>query len=123
MDRATPSARVGHAEKGRATMTSRVSVPVLAAGVLLVALGESPGRDGAAPFDGVWRTSLGTVTLKQEGETVTGTYGDAGQFTLKGTVRGKKLTFEYQQGKTKGDGHWTLADSGHAFVGEYQARG
>jgi predicted esterase len=92
-------------------------------GVLLVVLGESPGRDGEPSFAGVWRTSLGTVTLKQTSDAVTGTYGDAGQFTLKGTVRGKKLTFEYQQGKTKGDGHWTIADSGHSFVGEYQARG
>src|SRR5262245_17397208 len=104
-------------------MTSRVRVTVLAAGVFLVAMGESPGRDGAAPFDGVWRTSVGTVTLKQMGDTVTGTYGGAGQFTLKGTVKGKKLTFEYEQGKTRGDGHWTLADSGHSFVGEYQVRG
>ena len=104
-------------------MTSRVRVPVWAVGVLLVVLGESPGRDGEPSFAGVWRTSLGTVTLKQTSDAVTGTYGDAGQFTLKGTVRGKKLTFEYQQGKTKGDGHWTIADSGHSFVGEYQARG
>ena len=52
-------------------MTSRVSAAVLAVGVLLAAGGGVPGRDGEAPFDGVWRTSLGTVTLKQTGETVT----------------------------------------------------
>src|SRR5439155_1329016 len=82
-------------------------------GVLLVVPGESPGRNGEVSFDGVWRTSVGTVTLKQSGDAVTGTYGDAGQFTLKGTIKGKKLTFEYEQGKTKGDGHWRFADSGH----------
>jgi predicted esterase len=104
-------------------MRRRVSVPVFALGVFLVVLGPAPGRDGAASFDGVWRTSVGTVTLKQTGEAVTGTYGDAGQFTLTGKVQGKKLTFEYQQGQTKGDGHWTLADSGLSFTGGFQARG
>src|SRR5262249_34238396 len=52
-----------------------------------------------------------------------GIYGNAGQFTLKGTVTGKKLTFEYQEGQASGDAHWTIDESGHSFRGEYRVRG
>jgi predicted esterase len=77
----------------------------------------------ATAFDGEWRTSFGIVTLKQTGNAVTGAYGDAGQFTLKGTVAGKKLTFEYQEAQAKGDATWTLDDSSHAFRGTFKVRG
>jgi predicted esterase len=79
------------------------------------------GREG--PFDGEWRSSIGIVTLKQDGNTVTGTYGNAGQFALKGNVAGKSLTFEYQEGQAKGDARFTLDDSGNAFTGGFQIRG
>ena len=80
-----------------------------------------PFADGA--FDGEWRTSLGTVTLKQSGPAVTGTYGDAAQFTLKGAVRGKELRFEYQEGNASGEARWTLDDAGNSFHGGFQVRG
>ena len=89
--------------------------------VLFVITARAVAADGA--FDGEWRTSFGTVTLKQSENAVIGTYGDAGQFTLKGSVQGKKLIFEYQEGQTTGDGNWTLDDSGHAFRGGFKARG
>src|SRR5687767_13008370 len=76
-----------------------------------------------AAFDGEWRTSFGIVKLTQTKNEVTGTYGDAGQFSLKGTVAGRKLTFEYQEGQASGDGHWTLDNSGHSFKGGFQIRG
>jgi predicted esterase len=79
------------------------------------------GADGAGDFDGEWRTSLGTVTLKQIGNSVTGSYGNTGQYTLKGAVQGKKLTFEYQAGQARGEGHWMLDGSGLAFHGGYRA--
>jgi predicted esterase len=78
--------------------------------------------DKQAAFDGEWRTSFGTVTLKQSGAEVTGTYGNSGQFTLKGTVAGNKFTFEYHEDQASGDAHWTLDASGHAFHGEYKRR-
>jgi predicted esterase len=74
-------------------------------------------------FNGEWRTSIGIVKLKQTGSAVTGTYGNAGQFTLKGTVEGKKLTFEYQEGQARGDATWTLDESGRSFRGEFRIRG
>src|SRR5262245_59709636 len=99
-------------------MTRYISVFV--AWVSLVFMGA--GAEGDPSFDGEWRTSVGSVTLKQVGNAVTGTYGNAGQFTLQGTVQGKKFTFEYQEGRAKGEAHWTLDDSGHAFRGGFRLR-
>src|SRR5215204_3426642 len=73
------------------------------------------GAAAEGAFDGEWRTSLGTVVLKQAGAGVTGTYGGGGQFTLRGAVGGKELRFEYQEGAASGEGRWTLADSGSSF--------
>lgn len=53
---------------------------------------------------------------------MTGTYGINGQFPLKGTVKDNVLTFEYTEGQAKGDGRFTLADSGNAFTGTFQIR-
>src|SRR5579859_3420991 len=78
---------------------------------------------GDGPFDGEWRTTIATVTLKQQGNNVTGTYGNANQFTLKGTVAANALTFEFQEGTAKGDGRFTLDETGNAFNGGFQIRG
>jgi predicted esterase len=92
--------------------------------ILFLALFEATSSASAdGPFEGEWRTSFGTATLKQNGNEVTGTYGGAGQFTLKGTVDGQKLTFEYQEGQARGDGGWTLDKLGHAFTGRFAIRG
>src|SRR5262249_26129268 len=88
--------------------------------LVLVRAAPAGAADAEGAFDGEWRTSLGTVTLKQVGNAVTGTYGNAGQVTLKGTVQGKEVTFEYQAGQAQGEAHWTLDDSGHAFHGGYR---
>jgi predicted esterase len=84
----------------------------------------TPSRAADKPaFDGQWRTSFGIVTLKQSGNTVSGTYGNDNQFTLTGTVANQKLTFEYHEGQATGDGAWTLDKSGHAFQGQFKVRG
>src|SRR5688572_16224909 len=90
---------------------------------LVLAITATTTRAADGEFDGEWRTSLGTVTLKQVGNDVSGTYGNLGQFTLKGTVDGKKLTFEYREGQAAGDANWTLDESGHAFRGGFKLRG
>src|SRR4051812_38007138 len=66
----------------------------------------------AGDFAGEWRTSFGIVMVKAEGNHVTGSYGDAGQFTLDGTVEGDKLSFDYTEGQARGSGRWTLDKSG-----------
>ncbi len=88
--------------------------------VLLVLVGVK--ADAAGIFDGQWRTTFGTVTMKQAGNEATGTYGDKDQFTLKGTVQERELTFEYQEGQAAGDGRWTVDATGCAFNGEFKVR-
>lgn len=96
---------------------------IAAWGLMFILMAARVGADEKGIFDGEWRTSFGAVTLKQAGRDVTGAYGNAGQFTLKGKVQGRKLTFEYQEGQASGDAHWTLDGSGHAFRGGYKLRG
>lgn len=98
---------------------------VVAGGVvaLFVAAPVGAAEGGGGAFDGEWRTSVGTVTLKQEGKAVTGSYGEGGRFTIKGKIEGRKLTFEYQEGGATGDAHWTLDESGHSFRGGFKVRG
>jgi predicted esterase len=91
--------------------------------LMFALIASAPTAAAEGPFDGEWRTSIGTVTLKQTGNAVTGTYGASGQFPIKGTVQGKKLTFEYEEGQSRGEGNWTLDDTGHAFRGGYKVRG
>lgn len=102
-------------------MTRRTGTTLVATilACTLPARGDTP----PASFQGEWRTSIGTVKLSQAGDAVTGTYGNSGQFSLKGAVRGKVLTFEYQEGNLKGDGRFALEPSGHAFTGTFQIRG
>jgi predicted esterase len=95
---------------------------IAAWGWLVCMMAAPAGAADEAAFDGEWRTSIGIVKLKQTGGDVTGAYGNSGEFTLKGTVEGKKLTFEYHEGQATGDAHWTLDDSGHAFRGGFKIR-
>src|SRR5260370_21341180 len=80
--------------------------------VVMAAPDRSAGDEAAeqGDFDGEWRTSFGIVQLKQTGNAVTGTYGNAGQFAIKGTVEGKTLTFEYHEGQARGDAHWKRSE-------------
>jgi predicted esterase len=83
----------------------------------------APADEAPGPFQGQWQTSIGTVNLVQKGDAVTGTYGVSGQFAIKGTVRGKVLTFTYEEGKLKGDGRFALDERGHSFAGSFQIQG
>jgi predicted esterase len=80
-----------------------------------------PAFAAAPSFTGQWHTSFGIVTLTQTGNAITGTYGNAQQFTLKGTASNNQLSFEYE-GLTAGDGTWTLNDTGLSFYGTYKNR-
>jgi hypothetical protein len=74
--------------------------------ILLLALVLSatwlPAKPGAADVTGTWEmevksqegTAHPTITLRQEGEKVTGTYqGKIGESALEGTVRGSDIRF------------------------------
>ena len=45
-----------------------------------------------------------------------------GRFSLKGTVNGNVLTFEYQEAEAREDARFTLKGSGNAFTGRFQIR-
>lgn len=89
--------------------------------LLLLAAPAFAGEDEV--FNGEWQTSFGTVKVKQKHDDATGTYGPVGQFTLKGTIEGRKLSFEFQQGNSSGEAHWTIDDAGNSFHGDFQLRG
>jgi hypothetical protein len=73
----------------------------------------------ANPFRGKWYTTIGVITLEQHGELVTGNYGPNGQFPIKSTVKANALTFEYEEGKAKGNAQFLLDASGNAFTGVF----
>jgi predicted esterase len=88
---------------------------------VFVFVASARGADEDKTFDGPWRTSISTVKLTQTGNEVTGTYGNDDKFTIRGTVDGKNLTFEYDEGQNKGNGNWTLAESGDSFTGGFKS--
>jgi predicted esterase len=107
-------------------MTARIGGFIVAVALSLGGLPVAHSTDepaGSGPFSGEWRTTIGNVRLDQKDGDVTGSYGDSGQFKIKGTVAGKVLTFEFQEGNAKGDGRYTLDDSGNNFTGSFQVRG
>ena len=83
-----------------------------------VATADEPGN----PFQGTWHTTIGDVKLQQKGNVVTGSYGPAGRFPIKGTAKENILTFEYKEGQAQGDGRFLLDASGNAFTGTFQIR-
>jgi predicted esterase len=105
----------------------RASVPQAASllsGALIAFLlaTASAADDPVNPFQGQWHTTISDVKLEQNGEAVTGTYGNTGQFQLRGTAKGNVLTFELEEGQVKGDGKFTIDATGNAFAGSFQIR-
>jgi predicted esterase len=106
----------------------RASVPQIVHGMLSAAFicfllaRASAADDPVNPFQGEWHTTISVVKLEQKGDVVTGTYGNAGQFQLKGAAKGNVLTFELEEGQVKGDGKFTLDATGNAFAGSFQVR-
>lgn len=93
--------------------------------VTLAALLAWPGPakpDDPARFAGEWKSTFGVVALDQKGDAVTGHFG-VGKFPIKGTVKGRELKFEYDEGQAKGDATFILDPSGNAYTGTFQVRG
>jgi predicted esterase len=94
-------------------------------GLVLIPAGPATARQDAkgGAFAGEWKTSIGVVTVRQDGDKVRGAYGPGGKFTIEGVVKDKALTFSFQEGNAKGDARWTLDDSGISFHGGFQLQG
>jgi hypothetical protein len=79
--------------------------------------------NGERDFEGIWETSFGLVRLVQDGERVFGFYEGLGPCTIEGLLKGRELTFRYQEPKTAGAGRFTLGEDGAAFTGEWLPEG
>jgi hypothetical protein len=66
---------------------------------------------------GIWNTDYGKMELKQTGTTVTGTYGDDGNYTLTGTVSGNKLTGKYSEDGSVGLFEFYMTEDNSSFNG------
>src|SRR5207247_3867068 len=88
-------------------------------------LGLSPAlAHGQGNFGGTWETNWGPMTLKQEGNKVTGHSDNNGlRCDLTGTVEKNKLTFTYLEGEVKGEGWFELAGDGKSFTGKWRPDG
>ncbi len=74
-------------------------------------------------FDGLWQTSFGRMRLVQDGERVHGFYELGGGSAVEGRLKDNELTFTYREANTGGQGHFTLADDGLTFQGEWRQDG
>ena len=81
---------------------------------------SSTGSSSAFNATGVYRTSLGELTLSQNGSTVTGSYP---QSTLAGQMSGYELTGQIFSLGTTADIRFTFASDGSGFQGEMLYQG
>jgi predicted esterase len=96
----------------------RRAIPVL--GPLLLATGISTARADEPTLQGEWRTSLGTVTFKTEGDTLVATFANPQTPAVKGMLKGKEATLTFREGNRHADATIKLADPGRSFEGSYQ---
>jgi hypothetical protein len=71
-------------------------------------------------FEGIWRTPFGALSLTTSGRKISGHYGEHG--TLKGTLEGDTLTFDYEEPGETGSGQFKLKRAGR-FNGQYLPEG
>ena len=83
----------------------KVSTRIIASVAILIIAFSSAAAPKVADVTGTWNVSVETqagsgnptITLKQEGETLTGTYkGQLGEATLKGTINGNDIKFGFK---------------------------
>ena len=79
-------------------------------------------RDTPSSFAGQWFSSFGPMTLQQEGVRVSGTYGQAGENTIEGSMENARLVFRYAEERERGTGWFRLKRDNH-FAGTYLAEG
>ena len=84
---------------------------------------EPEGEAPAPTYAGLWETSYGRMRLSQEGSTVSGEYSYTSTSTIAGEVEGDRLTFEYSEGETQGEGWYELAEDGESFLGRWRENG
>ena len=87
-------------------------------------IAQEPEVEAPAPtYAGLWETSYGRMRLTQEGSTVSGEYSYTATSTIAGEVEGNRLTFEYTEEATRGEGWYELAEDGESFQGRWREKG
>lgn len=84
---------------------------------------SSAGPAAAVGFDGLFKTTYGSLRLDRNGNRVIGSYSYSSGSKIEGTVRGNKLTFTYTEPEARGEGWFELAADGNAFTGKWRAAG
>ena len=91
---------------------------ILTSGLLVLACVSA--RAGEPTLQGEWRTSLGIVTFKPEGDRLVATFAHPEIPPVKGSVMGKTATLKSEDKQRPGEAKLTLDDSGRAFEGTFQ---
>jgi predicted esterase len=81
-----------------------------------VAVAAGPATADGGDWSGVWVTDEGVLTLRQDGKSVTGTYGRGAEVEAEAT--GKRLEGTYREGNVKGRLELEMKESGH-FTGKW----
>jgi hypothetical protein len=98
----------------------RYIMKTLIAGLVSVFFGAAAcGAEQPGGFAGEWKTTMGPVTLEQEGDNVTGRIVFY-KLPLEGTSKDKKLTLGYDEGQIHVDATLELEPSGNAFHGTFK---
>ena len=78
------------------------------------------------PFEGLWKTTFGSMRLSNEAGRISGSYFFRGaESTLEGEMVGRELRFTYDEPDlgTKGRGVFTLSGDGMRFTGRWREDG
>ena len=94
----------------------RRTIPFLS----VVVLACVPAYGDETTLQGEWRTSLGVVTFKPDGNALIATFANSQFPTAKGTLTGKTATLQYAQARKPGEAKLTLDEHGRSFSGSYQ---
>jgi predicted esterase len=91
---------------------------ILTSGLLVVACVSA--RADEPTLQGEWRTSLGIVTFKPEGDALVATFAHPQVPPVKGSLTGKTATLKSEDKQRPGEAKLKLDDSGRSFEGTFQ---
>lgn len=83
----------------------------------------APWEGERISFDGLWNSTFGPLRLIEDGAHVVGFYEEGGGSHLEGRLEENRLTFNYQEPRVKGEGHFELAEDGLSFGGLWHPDG
>jgi predicted esterase len=91
---------------------------ILTSGLLVLACASAPAGEPA--LQGEWKTSLGIVTFKPDGDAMVATFAHPQIPPVKGSIVGKTATLKSENKQRPAEAKLTLDDSGRSFDGTFQ---